>query len=45
MKAHVEYFEREAARDGFEMHAEIETVLERFEVVWPREVADAPRLA
>ena len=35
MKAHVAYFEREAARGGFEMHPNIETVFERFDVVWP----------
>ena len=28
---------------GFAMHDEIETMFERFEVVWPREIADKGR--
>lgn len=36
MAAHVAFFEREAARGGVEMHPDIETVFERFDVVWPR---------
>jgi hypothetical protein len=28
---------------GFQMHDEIETVFERFTVVWPPEIADARR--
>jgi uncharacterized protein YhfF len=36
MQAHLAYFERAAARAGFAMHPDIETVFERFELVWPR---------
>jgi uncharacterized protein YhfF len=35
LAGHRRYFARQAARDGFKMHDEIETVFERFEVVWP----------
>jgi uncharacterized protein YhfF len=38
--AHRKYFSDQAQREGFTMHDEIETVFERFEVVWPRDVAD-----
>ncbi len=38
--AHRAYFVGQAKRQGFEMHDEIETVFERFTVVWPPEVAD-----
>ena len=34
------YFARQATREGFEMDDEILTVFERFEVVWPLDVAD-----
>lgn len=37
---HREYFSRQACREGFEMSDEIETVFERFEIVWPPDVAD-----
>lgn len=37
---HREYFSAQASREGFEMSDEIETVFERFEIVWPPEVAD-----
>ena len=37
---HREYFAAQAAQEGFEMSDEIETVFERFEIVWPPEVAD-----
>ena len=33
-------FQRQAERDGFEFHDEIETVFERFTIVWPRMFAD-----
>jgi uncharacterized protein YhfF len=35
LAAHRRYFARQAARDGFEIHDAIETVFERFTVVWP----------
>ena len=34
------YFVRQATREGFEMDDEILTAFERFEVVWPLDVAD-----
>jgi len=37
---HRAFFGRLAARGGFPMHDEIETVFERFRVVWPPEIAD-----
>ena len=40
LSAHRNYFRREAARGGFEFHDRIDTVFERFEVVWPPEFAD-----
>jgi len=40
LEAHRQYFARQAAREGFEMHDRIETILERFTVVWPPELAD-----
>jgi len=36
MDAHTNFFTRQAAREGFEMHPNIETVCERFSVVWPQ---------
>ncbi len=41
LAAHQRYFSRQAAREGFQMHDAIETVFERFEVVWPRAIADS----
>ncbi len=41
LDAHRRYFERKAAAEGFAMHDEIETVFERFEVVWPPDIADS----
>ena len=41
LDAHRRFFSRQAARDGFSMHDGIETVFERFVVVWPPEFADA----
>jgi len=41
LAAHRRYFARQAARDGFEMHDVIETVFERFTVVWPLTIADS----
>jgi len=35
LAAHRRYFGRQAAKIGFKMHDNIETVFERFEVVWP----------
>jgi len=43
LAAHRRYFGRQAARGGFVMHDEIETVFERFEVVWPPSAADRDR--
>jgi uncharacterized protein YhfF len=43
LSAHRRFFGRRAAAEGFHMHDEIETVFERFEIVWPPEIADKPR--
>ena len=40
--AHTRYFKRQAAREGFSLDKTTEVVLERFDVVWPPEVANAP---
>jgi uncharacterized protein YhfF len=40
LSAHRRFFGRRAAAEGFHMHDEIETVFERFEIVWPPEIAD-----
>jgi len=40
LRAHRGFFSRQAAREGFEFHDRIETVFERFAVVWPPELAD-----
>ena len=37
---HREYFSEQASRESFEMSDGIETVFERFEIVWPPDVAD-----
>ncbi len=37
---HRKFFLRAAAKENFEMHDEIETLFERFEVVWPPTLAD-----
>jgi uncharacterized protein YhfF len=42
VSAHLRYFRRQAAREGFSVGADTELVLERFEVVWPLELADSP---
>jgi uncharacterized protein YhfF len=34
------YFARQGTREGFEIDDEMLTVFERFEVVWPLDVAD-----
>jgi uncharacterized protein YhfF len=44
MSAHMRYFKRQGARDGFAVDADTQVVLERFEVVWPREVADIKKV-
>lgn len=41
LAAHRRFFSRRAEAQGFQMHDGIETVFERFEVVWPAELADA----
>jgi uncharacterized protein YhfF len=40
LEDHRRCFGRQATREGFVMHDRIETVFERFEIVWPPEVAD-----
>lgn len=40
LAAHRQYFARQATQAGFEMHDDIETVFERFEVVWPLSLSD-----
>jgi uncharacterized protein YhfF len=40
LDGHRRYFMRQAAREGFAFHDRIETVFERFAVVWPPEAAD-----
>jgi uncharacterized protein YhfF len=40
LSAHRRFFGRRAEAQGFQMHDEIETVFERFTVVWPAEIAD-----
>jgi uncharacterized protein YhfF len=40
LDAHRRYFARQAVREGFELDDETLTVFERFEVVWPLDVAD-----
>jgi uncharacterized protein YhfF len=42
LSAHRRFFRRRAEAEGFQMDDEIETVFERFTVVWPPEIADAP---
>ena len=43
LSAHRRFFGRQAAAQGFRLHDEIETMFERFEVVWPPEIADTGR--
>ena len=40
LAAHRRYFARQASREDFRLDDEILTVFERFEVVWPLDVAD-----
>jgi uncharacterized protein YhfF len=40
LDAHRRYFARQASREGFELDDEILTVFERFEVVWPLDLAN-----
>jgi uncharacterized protein YhfF len=40
LDAHRWFFSRQAEREGFPMHDDIETVFERFEIVWPPAVAN-----
>jgi uncharacterized protein YhfF len=42
ISAHQDYFSAQARHEGFEMCGVIETVFERFEIVWPPDVAAAP---
>ena len=41
LDGHRRFFSRQAARDGFQFNDRIDTVFERFVVVWPLDVADA----
>jgi uncharacterized protein YhfF len=41
LDAHRRYFARQAMREGLDIDDEILTVFERFEVVWPLDIADA----
>ena len=41
LDAHRRYFARQAVREGLEIDDEILTVFERFQVVWPLDIADA----
>ncbi len=43
LDAHRRFFGTRAIAFGFQMHDEIETVFERFEIVWPPEIADTNR--
>ena len=43
LAAHRAIFGRYADRSGFNLHDDTETVFERFEVVWPPEIADSRR--
>ncbi|PRY95140.1 uncharacterized protein YhfF [Hasllibacter halocynthiae] len=40
LRMHEAFFRRQAEREGFAFRDDIETVFERFEVVWPRQRAD-----
>lgn len=40
LDAHRAFFSAQAAQDGFDMHDQIDTVFERFEIVWPLAIAD-----
>lgn len=42
LDGHRRYFSRQAEREGFDFHDRIDTVFERFTVVWPPGVADLP---
>ena len=37
---HTNFFTRQAEAEGFDFHPDIETVFERFKIVWPPEHAD-----
>lgn len=43
LSAHTRYFKRRGTQEGFAVDRDTEVVLERFEVVWPREVADSKK--
>jgi len=40
MDAHCTFFQRQADREGTEFRDDMDTVLERFTVIWPPEIAD-----
>jgi uncharacterized protein YhfF len=40
LRMHRNFFSRQATREGFGFHDRIETVFERFIIVWPPELAD-----
>lgn len=41
--AYARYFKRQGAREGFTVDDGTQVILERFEVVWPLELADRPK--
>jgi uncharacterized protein YhfF len=45
LNAHRGYFARQATRDGFQMHDDIDAVFERFEIVWPLSLAHLDNVA
>lgn len=45
MAAHTRYFTKQGVREGFTFSDSTELVLQRFEVVWPLELADQPSAA
>ena len=40
LRMHTNFFTRQAEAEGFDFHPDIETVFERFKIVWPPEHAD-----
>lgn len=40
LSAHRAYFSEEARREGFDYKDDIDTVFERFRIIWPPEIAD-----
>jgi uncharacterized protein YhfF len=40
LNVHTEFFTRQATREGFAFTPDIQTVFERFKIVWPTKIAD-----